>query len=105
MARPRKDETRKHQINIRFSTHELVRVHEYAALTGKTVPEFGRTVLLRRPRRRRNGVEPVIIALPDAILEKWTTLGTRLNAVAHIMNARDDLPPQQLLPVLTQLRS
>jgi hypothetical protein len=38
------------------------------------------------------------------MLDKWTTLGTRLNAVAHIMNARNDLPPQQLLPVLTQLR-
>src|SRR5262245_46506750 len=88
MARPRKAEPRNQQINLRFSAPELVRVHAHAALIGKTVNEFGRSVLLRRPRRRKGGAPPAVIAWSDATLAKWHALGTRLNDIAHLMNAR-----------------
>jgi hypothetical protein len=104
MARPRKAEARDHQVNLRFTAPELVKIHAHAALTGKTVTEFGRAVLLRRPRRRRNGVAPVLLVINEAGVHRWQTLGDRLNAIAHMMNARDDLPPQKLLPLLANLR-
>jgi len=105
MARPRKAAPRHHQINLRFSAPEFVRVHAHAAILGKTVNEFGRSVLLRRPRRRKGGAAPTVIAWPDDTLAKWHALGTRLNDIAHIMNGRDDLPPGELLPLLAQLRT
>ncbi len=105
MSRPRKTETRTHQINFRFSTHEFVRVHEHAALTGKTVMEYGRSTLLRRPRRPKPRNAPAVVSLPERTLGRWQVLGDRLNAIAHQMNARDDLPPPELLTLLVQLRS
>lgn len=105
MPRPRKVETRTHQINFRFSAHEFVRVHEHASLTGKNVMDFGRTVLLRRPRRptRKNGA--AVVSLPERTLSRWQLLGELLNDVAHQMNARDELPPPQLVRVVIQLRA
>src|SRR5262249_22619801 len=105
MARPRKAEPRNQQINLRFSAPELVRVHAHAALIGKTINEFGRSVLLRRPRRRKGGAQPSVIAWSNETLAKWHALGTRLNDIAHIINARDGLPPAELLPLLAQLRT
>jgi hypothetical protein len=105
MARPRKAETKVHQINLRFTAPEFVKIHHHAAITGKTVNEFGRSVLLRRPRRRKGGAPPTVIAWPEDTLAKWHVLGTRLNGIAHIMNARDGLPPGELLPLLGQLRA
>jgi hypothetical protein len=105
MARPRKADARDHQINFRFTAPEIVRIHRHAAIAGRTVTEFGRAVMLRRPRRRKRANEPIIIALPDAQLQLWHTLGARLNAIAHMMNARDDLPPSELLALLAQLRA
>ncbi len=104
MARPRKADARDHQVNLRFTAPEYVKIHAHAAITGKTVTDFGRAVLLRRPRRRKSGVEPVIVALDDRALAKWQELGARLNAIAHVMNARDDFPPSELLPLLARLR-
>lgn len=39
MPRPRKDDTRKHQLNIRFTPRELARVHHHAGLLGKTAAD------------------------------------------------------------------
>lgn len=103
MSRPRKVDRRQHQINLRLSAPEYVRVHAHAALIGKTVPDFARAVLLRRPRRRKRANDPMVITLSDAELAKWHVLGTRLNAMAHIMNSGDDLPPTALPPLLEQL--
>ena len=103
MARPRKADVRDHQINLRFTAPELVRIHQHAAISGKTVTDFGRSVLLRRPRRR-TGKMAMVIAWPEATLGKWHHLGTRLNAIAHTMNARaDDLPPDDLGPLVAAL--
>jgi hypothetical protein len=104
MPRPRKADRRHHQINLRFSAPEYVRVHAHAALTGKTVPDFARTVLLRRPRRRRGANDLTVVALSDAELAQWQALGTRLNDIAHLMNGRDGLPPSDLVPLLGRLR-
>ncbi len=103
MSRPRKADRRHHQINLRLSAPEYVRVHAHAALAGKTVPDFARAVLLRRPRRRRRGDDPIIISLSDTTLARWHVLGTQLNDIAHIMNGRDEVPPTALLPLLEQL--
>ena len=54
-------------------------------------------------QRRRS--QPTVIAWSDETLAKWHALGTRLNDIAHIMNARDGLPPGELLPLLAQLRT
>ena len=105
MARPRKADARDHQINLRFTAPEIVKIHHHAAITGKTVTEFGRTVLLRRPRRRNGAVEPNIIALPDEALARWHAVGARLNAIAHLLNSRDVFPPRELFAVLLELRS
>ena len=104
MARPRKADSRKHQINLRFSAHEFVRVHAHAAASGKSVADFGRAVLLRRPRRRKRTTDLVVVGLPDSVLQQWHVLGARLNAIAHVMNAHDDLPPADLVRLLDQFR-
>ena len=105
MARPRKADARDHQINLRFTAPEIVKIHRHAAITGKTVTEFGRALLLRRPRRRKAAVEPNIVALPHEALPRWHAVGARLNTVAHLLNSRDVLPPRELFAVLLELRT
>jgi len=105
MARPRKADARDHQINLRFSAPEIVKIHRHAAITGKTVTEFGRALLLRRPRRRKGAVEPNIVALSDQSLAKWHEVGARLNAIAHLLNSRDVLPPRKLFADLLELQT
>jgi len=103
MTRPRKHEPRQHQLNVRFSTRELIRIHHHASLTGKSVTDFGRSVMLRRPRRRRRR-EPRLICLPDRLLQRWHTLGNAINHFAHDLNARDQLDPRALAILLRRLR-
>jgi hypothetical protein len=105
MPRPRKSETRTHQINFRFSTHEFVRVHAHASLSGKTVMDYGRSVLLRRPRRPKARNAPDVVSLPQRTLERWQVLGEELNAIAHLMNAREDLPPRELVQLRTLFKA
>ena len=50
-------------------------------------------------------MQPFVVALPDGVLEQWHALGSRLNAMAHIMNAHDKLPPSELSGLLAQLRA
>jgi hypothetical protein len=104
MPRPRKADSRSHQINLRFSVPEYVRVHAHAALTGKTVPDFARAVLLRRPRRRKSANPPIVVTLSDAELARWHAFGTQLNDIAHVMNSGDHPPPASLVPLLGQIR-
>ena len=95
MPRPRKDDTRKHQINIRFTAREFARVHHHAGLLGKTPADFARSVMLRRPRRRK-GKAPVMIAIGERILRRWHETGSALNAVAHRFNATGEIPGIEL---------
>lgn len=103
MTRPRKQETRQHQVNLRFTTRELVRIHQHAALAGKTPTDFARTVMLRRPRPRRTA-GPQLITLAPQQLERWHRLGTGINAMAHDFNARNRLDPRALGVLLSRLR-
>jgi hypothetical protein len=103
MPRPRKDDTRSHQINIRFTAREFARVHHHAGLLGKTPADFGRGVMLRRPRRR-NGKAPVLIAIDERTLRRWHETGSSLNGVAHHFNATGEIPEMQLERLLRALR-
>jgi hypothetical protein len=103
MTRPRKQETRQHQVNLRFTTAELVRIHRHAALTGKTPTDFGRSVMLRRPRpRRKPGLQ--LIALAPERLTRWQALGSSVNAIAHEFHLRNRLDARALRTVITRLR-
>src|SRR5262249_55969605 len=86
MPRPRQDDTRKHQLNIRFTPREFARVHHHAGLLGETPADFGRSVMLRRPRRKRGEVA-VAVAVSERRLRRWHELGSALNALAHRFNA------------------
>ena len=103
MSRPRINEPRQHQVNVRFSTHELVRIHRHASLAGKTVTEFGRSVMLRRPRRKR---KPPLqeIALDAGALTRLEALGYAVNEVAHRFHATGEIDPRALAMLLTRLR-
>jgi hypothetical protein len=103
MARPRKDDTRNQQINIRFTARELARVHHHAELIGKTPADFGRGVMLRRPRRR-NGEAPVLIPIGERVLRRWHDTGSALNAVAHRFNATGEMASIELQRLLGALR-
>jgi hypothetical protein len=102
VTRPRKLEPRYHQVNVRVTTRELVRIHDHAARVGQTVTDFGRTVMLRRPRRRRS--DPEIISLSDAAIQRWRTLGCRVNLLAHDINAYSQLDPRLFAATLTAVR-
>ena len=103
MPRPRKDDTRKHQLNIRFSAREFARIHHHAGLLGKTPADFGRSVMLRRPRRNRREA-PVIIAASERVLRRWHERGLTLNALAHRFNAGGEIPAPELASVVSALR-
>jgi hypothetical protein len=103
MPRPRKDDTRKHQINIRFTAREFARVHHHAGLLGKTPADFGRSAMLRRPRRRKDET-PVMIAVGERVLRRWHATGSALNAVAHHFNATGEMPRIELERLLRALR-
>ena len=104
MGRPRKDEPRDRQHNIRFTAAEIVRIEQNAALSGKTLPEFSRTALLRRPRKPRGDRALTLIVFPAPVIAAWQQLGGRLNGVAYRMNARDVLPPAELRRILVELQ-
>jgi hypothetical protein len=103
MSRPRRDDPRQHQLNVRFTAYEFARIHNHAALTGKTVTDFGRAVMLRRPRPRRK-TEPALIALPQHALQRWHALGISLNGVAHDLNVSHQLPGPALADIVKRLR-
>jgi hypothetical protein len=103
MPRPRKDDTRSHQINIRFTAREFARVHTHAGLLGKTPADFARGVMLRRPRRRK-GKAPHMITVGDRTLRRWHETGSSLNGVAHHFNATGDFPGMELEKLLRALR-
>ena len=103
MPRPRKDDSRKHQINIRFTAREFARVHHHAGLLGKTPADFGRSVMLRRPRRRKGEV-PVMIPIDECVLRRWHDTGSALNGVAHHFNAMGEMPAIELERLLRGLR-
>ena len=103
MPRPRKDDTRKHQLNIRFTPREFARVHHHAGLLGKTPTDFARSAMLRRPRRKRDGA-PVVIAVSERLLCRWHQLGSALNGLAHRFNAGGDMPATEIAKVLSALR-
>ena len=103
MSRPRTNDPRQHQVNVRVSTHELVRIHRHASLLGKSVTEFGRSVMLRRPRpRRKQPVEE--IALDARALARLEALGYAVNGVAHAFHASGRIDPRALAVLLTRLR-
>lgn len=103
MPRPRTNDTRKHQLNIRFTARELARVHHHAGLIGKTPADFGRSVMLRRPRRKRRGA-PIVISVSERLLRRWQQLGSALNGLAHRFNASGEMPPAEIAKVLRALR-
>jgi hypothetical protein len=103
MARPRINAPRQHQVNVRVTTHELVRIHRHALLAGKSVTEFGRSVMLRRPRpRRKQPVEE--IALEPAALARLEALGYAVNDMAHGFHASGRMDPRALTVLVTRLR-
>ena len=103
MPRPRKDDTRKHQLNIRFTAREFARIHHHAGLIGKTPADFGRSVMLRRPRRKGRSA-PVIIAVSERLLRRWHALGSELNGLAHRFNAGAEVQATELAKMLSALR-
>ena len=103
MSRPRRDDPRQHQLNVRFTAHEFARIHHHATLTGKTLTEFGRAVMLRRPRPRRK-TAPLLIALPQHGLQRWHALGMSLNSLAHDLNVSHQLPGPALADIVKRLR-
>jgi hypothetical protein len=103
MPRPRKDDTRKHQLNIRFTPREFARVHHHAGLTGKTRADFGRSVMLRRPRRRTRGA-PILLAVSDRLLRRWHEVGSALNGIAHRFNAGGEFSAPEVAGVVSALR-
>jgi hypothetical protein len=103
MPRPRKDDTRNHQINIRFTAREFARVHHHAGLLGKTPADFARSVMLRRPRHRKGPV-PVMIAIDEPLLRQWHEAGSVLNAVAHGFNATGEISRIDLGRLVRALR-
>jgi hypothetical protein len=103
MSRPRINEPRQHQVNVRVSTHELVRIHRHASLLGKTITEFGRSVMLRRPRRKRNPPLEEIAFDPGA-LARLEALGYAVNEVARRFHATGEIDRRALAVLLTRLR-
>jgi hypothetical protein len=103
MPRPRTNDTRKHQLNIRFTAREFARIHHHAGLIGKTPADFGRSAMLRRPRRKSRSA-PVVIAVSERLLRRWHALGSELNGLAHRFNAGGEMPPAEIAKVLSALR-
>ena len=103
MSRPRRDDPRRHQLNVRFTAYELARIHHHASLTGKTLTDFGRAVMLRRPRARRKAA-PVLVALSERVLRRWHALGMSLNSWVHDLNVTHQLPGSALTAILKSLR-
>lgn len=104
MPRPRNKDPRLEQINLRFSALEFARIHRNASITGKTVPEFGRAALLRKPRPTRKNA-PALLSLPPTSITRWHAEGLSLNAMAYRFNAADTIDLPLLPAVVRNLRS
>jgi hypothetical protein len=103
MPRPRQDDPRQHQLNVRFTAREFARIHHHADLIGKTLTDFGRAVMLRRPRPRRKSA-PQIISLAPRLLDRWHAHGLSLNHLAHHLNATHQLANPAQLRIIGSLR-
>jgi hypothetical protein len=104
MPRPRNSQPRDYQVNLRYTVHEYARIHRNASIAGKTLTEFGRAVMLRRPRPTRKSA-PRLIELPPRMITRWHAAGLRLNSLAHRMNASDTLGLPELPIAIRDLRS
>jgi hypothetical protein len=104
MPRPKQSAPREFQVNIRFNAPEFARAHRNATLTGKPITDFGRAVMLRRPRPTRKSA-PRLITLPPRMITRWHAAGLALNRVAHRMNTVDHYGLPEMAVIIRTLRS
>jgi hypothetical protein len=104
MARPRKEEVRDRQFNIKLTERELEAVRECAAEAGMRTVDFGRARLLdgsavaKAAAAARPRVDPLFLA-------ELSRLGNNLNQVARKLNTLPRPSPPTLEPLLQEIRA
>ncbi len=104
MARPRTNEPRSRQLNLRFTAGELDAISKRAHALGMRPVHYGRDILLNANNKAIGaGNEPAgnMLRLVQAQLMR---LGNNLNQMVRHLHQTGDPLPADLEPLLTDIR-
>jgi len=104
MARPKHNDIRDRQLNLKLTAAEFERLRRRAAASGMRLVDFGRARLLAEWRV----TETAVAATPhlDPLFQaQLSRLGNNLNQIARRMHAFQEPAPPALAPLLDELRT
>lgn len=103
MARPRLPITRDAQFNVSLTADELAALHHAARIARLRPVEYGRAMLLKRRFSARRVAQATPHLDPLLVLE-LSRLGNNLNQIARQLHALTLPVPEELPPLLAEIR-
>jgi hypothetical protein len=104
MGRPKLLITRDRQFNVGLTAAELAEVQRAARLAGMRPVDYGRAKLLSRSGRIPR-TEYSVRQLDPLLLVQLSRIGNNLNQIARRLNELSLPAPQELEPLLAEIRS
>ena len=104
MGRPKLLITRDRQFNVGFTAAELAEVQRAARVAGMRPVDYGRAKLLSRSGRIAR-TEYSVRQLDPLLLVQLSRIGNNLNQIARRLHELSLPAPQELEPLLAEIRS
>jgi len=104
MGRPKLQITRDRQFNVGLTAAEFAELQRAARLAGMRPVDYGRAKLLSKPGRIARTAYDVR-QLDPLLLVQLSRIGNNLNQIARGLNALSLPAPEDLAPLLADLRS
>lgn len=104
MGRPKLENTRDRQFNVGLTAFELETVQRAARLAGMRPVDYGRAKLLSKPGRITRTAYAVR-QLDPLLLVQLSRIGNNLNQIARRLNDLALPEPEDLAPLLAEIRS
>jgi hypothetical protein len=104
MGRPKLHITRDRQFNVGLTATELAEVQRAARLAGMRPVDYGRAKLLSKPGRIARA-EYAVRQLDPLLLVALSRIGNNLNQIARRLNELALPVPEDLDPLLAEIRS
>ncbi len=103
MVRPKLEITRDRQFNIGLTAREFESLHRAAQAAGMRPVDYGRAKLLSKTRRTSRTA--CVVHQPEpVVLVQLSRIGNNLNQIARSLNELSVDVPEDLAPLLTELR-
>jgi hypothetical protein len=103
MGRPKKEDRRERQLNIGLTTAEFDTVQRRAFATGTPLVDYSRAVLLSR--RTAVATTPATSRYDQLAVLQLQRLGNLLNQLIRYVHQNGDLPIEELVGLLRDIRA